>query len=69
MLFKIEKEEHGVALHRLMEPFSEKCIPQLIRKTPLPQRSTALYDKTKIDLPIAEIQSVCEDLGYLSITQ
>ena len=69
MLLKLEKEEHGVALNRLMEPFSEKCIPQL-RKTPnKPQRLTAVFDKTKVDLPIAEMQRVYEDLGYLSITQ
>jgi|688.fasta_scaffold463560_2 hypothetical protein len=68
MLVKLEKEEHGVAINRLMEPFSEKCIPQL-RKTPQPQRLTVLFDKTKVDLPIAEMQGVCEYLGYLSITQ
>ncbi|KZS20837.1 Uncharacterized protein APZ42_012369, partial [Daphnia magna] len=61
MLFKLEKEERGVGLHRLIEPFSEKCVPQLL-KTPLPQRLTALFDKAKVDLPIAEIQSLCEDL-------
>ena len=61
MLFKLEKEERGVALHRLIEPFSQKCVPQLL-KIPLPQRLTALFDQTKVALPITEIQSFCEDL-------